>query len=70
MDLLFLVIIVRSADTGPTGHKPLPLAMQPPLIFNGIWESAKSFCKSINITYVVGWRGGTCTLIHHVKGLA
>lgn len=67
MDLLFLVVIVRSADTGLTGHKPLLLAMQPPLIFKGIWESSKLFCKGINVINVLG---GACTLIHHVKGSA
>lgn len=53
MDLLFLDVIVRSADTGLAGHKPLPLAMQPPLIFNGISESSKSFCKGFNSAIVL-----------------
>lgn len=53
MDLLFLDVIVWSADTGLTGHNPLPLAMQPPLIFNGISESSKSFCKGFKSTFVL-----------------
>lgn len=65
MDLLFLDVIVWSADTGLTGHNPLLLAMQPPLIFNGISESSKSFCKGLK--KLLCWEGG-CTLIHHVKG--